>query len=503
MNKVMTKNANIFTNSGIRNKVNQGLINPKDMQNIGYAIGALLAAEFDDPCSILIASDTRTSSPWIQDALVKGLTYFGHDVFDAGIAPTPFVAKAIKDYTLNDNEEDYNAGSSGYSYAKATAHKQAHVSVEALAKSEGRRDFDDDFEEDNNEKMFILGIVVTASHNPAEYNGIKVLTEFGYLNTEMEEEISHLFHEFCKNPNLLKDEEADEKGTIVPFDITSFYETQIVDQLDNAPYKNLKVILDCAHGATAKIAERIFKACGITTIAINNTQDGNLINKDSGCSKPELLLQAIKQHQADWGCAFDGDGDRVIIANNLGQIFDGDDILAVIAQHEAYKDNPVIVATIMSNGGLQTYFASQRKKLIRTAVGERNVIDALIAHQAYLGAEVCGHITMMDHAFCSDGIFAALMFFDTLASGNNINLHPYKKLFQEQATVPLSVKIDQKTINSMIAKVALSPEKGRIVIRPSNTEPILRIMVEHVDASAAKEILESLKNECIKELHAH
>ncbi|MFA5998546.1 MAG: hypothetical protein WC747_00800 [Candidatus Babeliales bacterium] len=472
MNKVMTKNSNIFTNSSIRNKVNQGLVNPKDMQNIGYGIGALLAQEFDEPCNILIATDTRSSSESIKNALIKGITYFGHDVFDAGIAPTPFVAKAIKDYTLDDEED--------------------------------QQDYDDEYdEEDDNEKMFALGIVVTASHNPAEYNGIKVLTEFGYLNIEMEEEISSLFHEIVQDPTTLEDFQDDEKGTVVDFDIISFYETQVVNQLDNAPYKNLKVVLDCAHGATAKIAERIFKACGITTIAINNTLDGSLINKDSGCGKSELLQEAIKQHQADWGCAFDGDGDRVIIANNLGQIFDGDDILAVIAQHQQYFQNPIVVATIMSNGGLQQYFTSQRKKLIKTPVGERNVIDALIENQAYLGAETCGHITMMDHAFCSDGIFASLMFFDTLASGKNVNLHPYKKLFQVHETLPLSAGIDQKTINTIIAKVALSPEQGRIVIRPSNTEPILRIMVEHIDQAQAKIILETVKNECKKELNAN
>ncbi|MCX5924096.1 MAG: hypothetical protein NTZ68_01575 [Candidatus Dependentiae bacterium] len=472
MNKVSIKNSNIFTNSGIRNKVNQGLVNPKDMQNIGHAIGALLAQEFDEPCNILIATDTRTSSQSIKDALIKGIIYFGHDVFDAGIAPTPFVAKAIKDYTLEDEED--------------------------------QQDFDEeDEDEENDEKMFALGIVVTASHNPAEYNGIKVLTEFGYLNTEMEEEISNLFHEILQDPTTLDDFADDEKGTIVDFDITSFYETQVVNQLENAPYKNLKVVLDCAHGATAKIAERIFKACGITTIAINNSLDGSLINKDSGCGKPELLHEAIKQHQADWGCAFDGDGDRVIIASNLGKTFDGDDILAIIAQHQNYQNDKVFVATIMSNGVLDNYFTTQGKKLIRTPVGERNVIDALIANQAYLGAETCGHITMMDHAFCSDGIFASLMFFDTLASGKNVNLQPYTKLSQVHETLPLSVKIELKTINAIIAKVALSPQEGRIIIRPSNTEPILRIMIEHKDLAEAKMILETVKNECKKELNAN
>jgi len=466
--KKNSREGNVFTNSGIRDKVDQGLLNPKDIQTLGHAIGYLLAQEFDDPCNILIATDTRNSSPWMKKSLIQGLVAFGHDIFDAGIAPTPFVAKAIKDYSLSpeDEEDDY-----------------------------------DEEEENENEKMFALGIVITASHNPAEYNGIKVLTEFGYLNLEMEEEISDLFHEFSNDPHELQDILAtEEAGTIVDFDLASFYEAETVDHLDNAPYKNLKVVLDCAHGATALIAERIFKAAGITTIAINNTRDGSLINKDSGCGHPDLLVQAIKQHQADWGCAFDGDGDRVMIVNNLGELFDGDDIMAIISQHPSRQGDPVVVGTIMTNGGMDQYFSAQKKQLIRTPVGERNVIDALIKHQAFLGSETCGHITIMEHAFCSDGIFAALMFFDTLCSGKNIKLHPYKKYHQEHATLQLGLKkIDPKNISSIVSKFSVS--QGRIIIRPSNTEPILRIMVEHEDQAQAKIIIETVKELCKKELN--
>jgi phosphoglucosamine mutase len=458
---------NIFTNSGIRGKVDQGLLNQKDIQTLGHAIGCLLAQEFDDPCNILIAIDTRTSSPWIKKAMIQGLVAFGHDIFDAGIAPTPFVAKAIKDYGMSpESEED---------------------------------DYDE--EEDNEEeKMFTLGIVITASHNPAEYNGIKFLTEFGYLNVEMEEEISSLFHEFTNDPKELKEILAtEEHGTVVDFDLTGFYQEVVVDQLDHAPYKDVKVVLDCANGATSFIADRIFKACGMTTIAINNTQNGELINKDSGCNNPELLVKAVKQHEAEWGCAFDGDGDRVIIVNNLGEVFDGDDIMAIISEHPTHQGDPIIVGTVMTNGGMDQHFSSQKRQLIRTPVGERNVIDALIKHQAFLGVETCGHITLMEHAFCSDGIFAALMFFDTLASGKKIKLHPYKKQAQEHTVLPLgSKKIDQKSINAIISKFLIQP--GRIIIRPSNTEPILRIMVEHEDKAQAKIIIETVKELCLKEI---
>lgn len=456
MNTAQKNQSNIFINSGIRNKINEGLITKKDFETLGYAIGCLLAQEFDNPCNILIATDTRSSCEWMKNELTKGLVGFGHDLFDAGIAPTPFVAKAIKDFSTEyENDEEFNE------------------------------------ENEDQEQMFTLGIVITASHNNAEYNGIKILTEIGYLNIEMEEAISELFYEFSGN---LKDVEpmlANEIGNVISFDLQSFYKSELIEELENAPYKNLRVLLDCANGATAKIAEQMFKTCKITTVSINNSLDGSLINKDSGCSNNNLLISAIEKNNADWGCAFDGDGDRVIIANNKGEFFDGDDILAVIIQHPRYKNEQVYVGTNMSNGGLDTYFASLQKKFIKTNVGERNIINALVENQALLGSESCGHITMMDHAFCSDGIFAALMFFDTLAAGTNIQLRPYKKLHQMHATLPLNSNvIDQKSITKAIN--SLDTQLARIVVRPSNTEPILRIMVEHSQETIVQSVLNQL-----------
>lgn len=462
----MNNQNNIFKNSGIRAKTGEGFLQTKHLTTLGYAIGSMLAQEFEISCPILIATDTRPSGQAIKQALMEGLLKSGHDVFDAGICPTPFVAKALKDYQPHDDDE---------------------------------QDFqNNDLDEDEN--FFILGIVITASHNPAQYNGIKILTPFGYLSTEMEQEISNVFHDFCNDPSLIEDEQPEEDGIVVDFDLVSWYQSQIIDELKHSSFKK-SVLLDCANGATAQIAPAIFKSLGFITTAINNSLDGTKINQDSGCGNPQLLLKAMAEHNTDWGCAFDGDGDRVIIAHRNGTIFDGDDVVSVLATHERYHNIPTIVGTILSNQGLQNYLEQHQKELIRTPVGERNIIDALIKHQAFLGCEPCGHITMMDHAFCSDGIFAALMFFDTIASDKKLENLMYQKHTQVHANIALNNKvISVQTIKQIVAEYT-NANKCRIIVRPSDTEPVLRLMVECSDEKQAQTILQNLHAKCMQALN--
>jgi phosphoglucosamine mutase len=452
-------NSNIFINSGIRTIAGQGLLQPKTMQTVGAAIGYLLAEEFEISCPILIATDTRPSCKPIKDGLIAGLTAFGHDVFDAGISPTPFVAKAIKDYRHEDDENG-----------------------------------DSQDNNDDEETFFMLGIVITASHNSAEYNGIKVLTPFGYLDIEMEQEISDIFHTFSKNPNLINESLPDEAGIVLDFDLATWYQSEILQDIKE-PSAQPSVLLDCANGATALLAPRIFQTYGFSTFAINNSLDGSKINQ--GSSNTATLLQAMKEKNAEWGCAFDGDGDRVIIAHKNGTIFDGDDIVATLLHHERYIDQTTIVGTILTNSGLQDYLQKQNKKLVRTQVGERNIIASLIQNQAFLGVESCGHITMMDHAFCSDGIFAALLFFQTVQKHPELINKQYIKHFQANEAVPLKeVKINATEIEKIVKE--LSTQKScKIVVRPSNTEPVLRIMVEHKKEETAQDVLKKLKSQLL------
>jgi len=446
---------NIFINSCIRGVANTGYLQPHSLTVLGAAISKLLAEEYDEPCAILIATDTRTSSPWIKDALLKGLGTQDHDLYDAGICPTPFVAKALKEYEPSDDEES--------------------DSFEVK-----------DVEEDG---FFALGIVITASHNPAQYNGIKILTEFGYLTVEIEEEISYIYHDLMQKQNSVQRLPMPE---CIDIDLIDFYEKTIAQQLDNVPFKNISVLLDCANGATALIAPYIFQTCGINALAINNQQNGELINVNSGCSNPSLLLDAIKKNNTTWGCAFDGDGDRLVIVHQSGRIFDGDDILMIIAQHQGYEEFPTLVGTIMTNQAIVECAENNKKTFIRAKVGERNIIEKLIEHQAMLGAETCGHITMMDHAFCSDGIFAALLFFDTITAQPALLEMNCEKYPQVHISVPLHHKtIDNKAIHTVVSKY--QDQTSRVIVRKSNTEPVLRIMVEDKDQQVAQKVATELQ----------
>lgn len=463
MNKKFTQNSNrfnkiesnIFVNSGIRGIAGTGYLQKIELFTLGQAISTLLAEEFDEPCNILIATDTRTSAPWIKEALVDGLSVNEHDIYDAGICPTPFVAKAMKDYQPQDEDAD---------------------------------EFEptDPEEEDG---FFALGIVITASHNPSEYNGIKILTEFGYLTPEIEMEISNLYHELMLEdiPNF-----AEATPPCIDIDLVNFYDSSVMQQLSNIPMDKISVVLDCSNGATSSIAPQIFHSAGVKFIAINNDGDGTLINANSGCSNPQLLVDAIIKHNTDWGCAFDGDGDRVIIAHKSGKVYDGDDLLVFLSMHPEYESIKILIGTFMTNQGIAQFAQDHNKTLIRTQVGERNVINALMHHKAMLGSESCGHITVMDHAFCSDGIFTALLFFDTITSHPEILNVEYTKYPQIHAVVPLNGKtIDTKTIGMIVSKY--QNQTTRIVVRPSNTEPIIRIMVEHKDQQQAQEISSQLK----------
>ncbi|MBI2345203.1 hypothetical protein HYV10_04015 [Candidatus Dependentiae bacterium] len=459
----MNKIPNVFKNSCIRDKINSGYLQTEKIIALGTAISTLLYEEFENPCNILIATDTRPSGQFIKQALIQGLTSHSHEIYDAGICPTPFVAKALRDYQDDqdnqDDQDDYN-----------------------------------DFDEDQEDNFFTLGFVITASHNPAEYNGIKVLTEFGYLTQEIELEISRIYHEIMgKNTPQLKSG----KTPCIDIDLINFYQDEIEQELNNITFKDFSILLDCANGATAHIAPKIFQTLGIKTIAINNEQDGNKINSNSGSENHMLLLEQIQKNKTTWGCAFDGDGDRVIIAHESGKIFDGDDLLVVISQNNAYQDFKTVVGTVMTNQGIIEYLEKKNKKVIRAQVGERNIIETLMNNQAMIGSEPCGHITVMEHAFCSDGIFAALLFFETIQNKPELFNISYDKYVQKHSFISLEKKtIDTKNISMILSKYHSSDV--RIIARPSNTEPILRIMVEHKDEQKAQEILEQLKNDFLK-----
>ena len=463
----MKQQVNIFKNSGIRDiakqedtfwsrvkecfKKTNTFFTYKNVSFLSCALSIYLKAKFSNPCNILIGTDTRPSSKWIKKSLISEFKMLNHNIFDTDIVPTPFLAKALKDYK----------------------------------------------NVDNNNNFFQIGIMVTASHNPAQYNGIKIMTPAGYLTEDDEIYISEIFHELIKNPKiLLKHLNLSIKGRTNNFNCSDLYIKKTTEEIK--PFKSTdKIVIDCANGSTYDFAQKIFSSYFQNIIPINNSSDGNLINHNSGCTNPILLIKAIQQNNADWGCAFDGDGDRVIIADKKGNIYDGDDILITLSHNEKFKDEKIFIGTIMNNMVTEKYFTSHNKTLIRTAVGERNLIDALDKYNAQLGSEPCGHITIMDHAKCSDGIFSALLFFQTTYSNLNILNNTYKKYSQIHENISLDNNIftDDKIIETIIFNQNKILPNGRIVIRKSNTEPILRLMVEHENYDIAKKIITDIKKQ--------
>lgn len=469
----MQKHDNIFKNSGIRDKATDKVslwdsirtlftkettfFHARNINTLGLALSYYLHQTYGSSVNILLATDTRLSRHWIQKKLQQNLIDLGHHVFDAGIVPTPFVAKTLKDYKAD------------------------------------------------NKHFFQLGIMITASHNPAEYNGLKIMTPHGYLSIQDEQEISNIFYQFKKKPwssySYVK-KHMSLFNQPQPFQAIEFYEYQIKQQLKHLPFKNLKVVLDCANGATYHVASKIFQDCGLQAIPINNAPDGNNINQNSGCTNPQLLIDAIKQHNADWGCAFDGDGDRVIIADKHGIIFDGDDILLMLSKHSQFKQEQTMIGTIMTNQSIQDHFQTNNKEFVRTDVGERNLIDALIKHQAQLAAETCGHVTIADHALCSDGIFAALLFFDTVHEQSNFTPAPINKYHQVHTTISLQDKnMTDQAIQACVQQELNLVKPERLIARKSNTEPVLRIMIEHQDQALAQKHADHIKNQLLQKLN--
>lgn len=422
---------------------------------LASALAIYLREKHKGHCNILIGTDTRTSGPLIKQQIKQNLLAFKHDVFDSSIVPTPCIAQTIKDYAPSDTKN----------------------------------------------KFFHLGIIITASHNPPEYNGLKIITPTGYLTKHDEMLISTIFHSLTKDPMLSMKYADFSMAFNHEFDTSALYTSRVQEQIPSF-HSTDTILLDCAHGATYNIAPKIFSSYFKTVVAINNSPNGELINADSGCSDPTVLISALQKHNADWACAFDGDGDRVVIVDKQGNIFNGDDLLVILSQHEQFQNESTFVGTIMTNMAIEEYFTSQHKKLIRTDVGERNIIEALQENHAQLGSEPCGHITVMNHARCSDGIFAALLFFDTIYKKPDILKNKVIKYPQIDEAIPLQdMQFDELALEKIIEKHRAIAAPGRIIVRKSNTEPVFRLMIEHKDHTLAQEILTTLKQQLLEFLY--
>ena len=415
-----------FGTDGVRGTVGQDPITPSFMLHLGWAIGQQIGVGKQ----IVLGQDTRRSGDMIAAALQTGLTTAGVHVQHLGCLPTAGVAWLTR-------------------------------TLQADA-----------------------GIVITASHNPYLDNGVKLFSASG---DKLPDAAETAISAWLKQPiQLAPTRQLGRISTLTDAAAryTTFCQTSIPVRLDG-----LRVILDCAHGAAYQIAPDVLHALGAEVITFGTTPDGNNINDQVGATHPETLCTAMQQHQADIGITLDGDSDRVMMADAQGRLHDGDGILYLLAR--AYQREQRLagnlVGTVMTNMGLEVALRDQGIHLTRTQVGDRYILERLVAQGWNLGGEPSGHIICRDQTTTGDGIIAALQVLAEIQmTGKSLaDLIDYTAYPQQLKIVPLGTA-DTATVLAQAGPAVTAAEKalgtqGRVLLRASGTEPLLRVMVEGED----------------------
>lgn len=439
----MKQERRYFGTDGIRGRVGEPPISVEFIMKLGWAVGQALIGERSGKA--LIAKDTRISGYMFESALEAGLSAAGVNIQLIGPMPTP-----------------------GLAYLTRTL----------------RAD---------------LGIMISASHNPHYDNGIKFFSSKGLkLPDSVELEIER----YIEQPLITVPSQRLGKATRV-VDAVGRY-TEFCKA--SAPYlstlDNLKIVIDCANGATYQIAPNVFRELGANVIVINNKPDGLNINEKCGSQHTEHLQQVVLSEKADLGIAFDGDGDRVIMIDHLGEVVDGDELVYIIARERFAHGrlNGGVVGTVMSNLGLEQALRKLGIEFVRANVGDRYVLEQLLQHRWTLGGESSGHIVCLDLTTTGDGIISAIQVLYAMHT-NGQSLHELKKQMHKypQKLVNIPVKNNAQAIlnTSTLKNAVKAAEKklghsGRLLLRASGTEPVLRIMVEGEDAQQVDMVINEL-----------
>ena len=433
-----------FGTDGIRGMVGQWPISADFMLRLGRAAGSVLARDSKERPNVLIGKDTRISGYMFEAALEAGLVAAGADVGLLGPMPTPAVA-----------------------YLTRSMRAQT-------------------------------GIVISASHNPHHDNGIKFFSANGEkLSDEVELAIEReIDAEFVTVPS-----ERLGRARRIDDAVARYAEYCKGTVAEDFSLHGLKLVLDCAHGATYQVAPKVFAELGAEVIAIGDRPDGFNINREVGSTHPQTLQQAVLAHGADIGIAFDGDGDRVQLVDRHGVLADGDDILYVLARswHAQGMLKGPVVGTLMSNYGLQLALAELGVPLIRANVGDRYVLQKLKEHGGVLGGETSGHVLCLDRATTGDGIVVALAVLEALAR-SGLDLAAARQGLQKMPQVMLNVRAAgaREALASSEVKQALAEVeqilhgRGRVVLRASGTEPLVRVTIEGADAVEVQRLAERL-----------
>jgi len=432
-----------FGTDGIRGLTNSAPMTPEIAMRVGQAAGAkFLRGEHKH--RVLIGKDTRLSGYMIESALTAGFTSVGMDVVQVGPMPTPAVAMLTRSMRAD------------------------------------------------------LGVMVSASHNPFYDNGIKLFGPDGYKLSDADEvEIEGLLDiapVLAPPPGIGRARRIDDaQGRYINSIKATFPDRMRLD--------GLKVVIDCAHGAAYKVAPMALWELGADVIAIGVDPDGFNINANVGSTHPQALQERVVASGADIGIALDGDADRLIVADEHGSIVDGDQLMALVVTDWARRGKLKgggLVATVMSNLGLERYLTGQGLTLHRTAVGDRYVLEAMRAKGFNVGGEQSGHLILSDHATTGDGLIAALQILAVMvASGKPASelLHSFDPLPQLLKNVRFAggAPLDTAPVKAAIlAGEARLNGAGRLLIRKSGTEPLIRVMAEGDDIGVVTEVVDEI-----------
>lgn len=434
-----------FGTDGIRGRVGESPITPDFMLRLGWAAGKALLQQGRN--KVVIGKDTRISGYMFESALEAGLSAAGLDIALLGPMPTP-----------------------GIAYLTRTLRASA-------------------------------GIVISASHNPYYDNGIKF---FSHAGSKLDDDIEYRIEALLAEPVQTVDAAELGKAERIVDAAGRYIEFCKSTVPSSLSLVGIKVVLDCGHGATYHIAPNVFTELGAEVIALGVNPDGFNINRDCGSTAPAMLQDAVSQNQADLGIAFDGDGDRVIMVDHTGSIVDGDELIFVIAQDRLRIGANLagVVGTQMSNLGLEVALRKLNVPLHRAKVGDRYVLERLQADQLTLGGEGSGHIICLDKTTTGDGIIAALQVLTAMAqTGSSLcDLRAgMQKYPQELVNVSVAQRVNSKQLNqNQVIQQAVGDienqlgDQGRVLLRPSGTEPVIRVMVEGADASVVNSLARDL-----------
>lgn len=435
----------LFGTDGVRGQANKYPMTSEVALKLGMAAGKMFT-NGGHRHRVVIGKDTRLSGYMIESALISGFTAVGMDVFQLGPVPTPGVAMLTRSMRAD------------------------------------------------------LGVMISASHNGYADNGIKIFGPDGYKLSDVQEaEIAELIN--GDTSNLLADPKKIGRAKRIESSRDRYIEAAKRSLPRNMRFEDLRIVIDCAHGAAYKVAPLALWELGAEVITIGVEPNGTNINDGCGSTSPEALCEKVKEMRADIGIALDGDADRVVIVDEKGQLVDGDQLMAVIAK--SWNDQGKlqaggVVATVMSNLGFERFLTDEKLKLVRTPVGDRYVVEHMREHGFNVGGEQSGHIVLTDFSTTGDGLVSALQVLAVVVSSGK----PVSEVCSQFEPIPQllqNVRFSSGTPLEEVSVIEAIKEgesrlgtKGRLVIRPSGTEPLIRVMAEGDDKGLVEDVVSDI-----------